>query len=190
MKKLVQKLWDKDLTETQFKEQLAEVVRIQLTNAYNAAWYDAIGEEDIPDYLDTDLQEAIKKQIEFIDEYYNDIIRDRALGIGLIALFARADLWGVRGQEGYNNAMGLIGVEDNAAPNNLIWIEGDTVDKCETCLSLDGIVAPASLWQELGVHPQMGDNPRLECHGWRCQCQLIVTDKPITPNARERILAA
>ena len=64
VKKLVQKLWDKDLTETQFKEQLAEVVRIQLTNAYNAAWYDAIGEEDIPDYLDTDLQEAIKGYVE------------------------------------------------------------------------------------------------------------------------------
>jgi hypothetical protein len=190
VKKLVQKLYDKDISGDEFKKQLAEIVKLQLTNAYNSAWYDAIGSEDIPSYLDEKLQEDIKAQLEFIDGYYNDIIRDRALGIGLVALLARADLWGARAQESYNNAMILIGSNDNAAPNNLIWIEGDTVEKCDTCLALDGIVAPASLWDELKVYPQMGDNPRLECHGWRCQCQLVVTDKPVTPNARAKILAA
>lgn len=190
VKKLVQKLYDKDLSEDEFKKQLADIVNLQITNAYNAAWYDAIGEGDIPDSLDEARAEDVKKQLEFIDGYYEDIIRDRALGMGLVALLARADLWGNRAQESYNNAMGLIGSGDNAAPNNLVWIEGDTVEKCNTCLSLDGIVAPASLWNELSVYPQMGDNPRLECHGWRCQCQLVVTDKPVTPNARDRILAA
>lgn len=190
VKKLVQKLYDKDVSGDDFKKQLAEIVKLQLTNAYNAAWYDAIGSEDIPEDLDKARAEDIKKQLEFIDGYYEDIIRDRALGMGLIALLARADLWGARGLESYNNAMIQIGSGDNAAPNNLIWIEGDTVDKCDTCLALDGIVAPAALWKELGVFPQMGDNPRLKCHGWKCECQLVVTDKPVTPNARERILAA
>jgi len=190
VKKLVKRLYDKNITGNDFKKQLAEIVRLQLTNAYNAAWYETIGNEDIPPELDKALQDDIKKQLEFIDGYYEDIIRDRALGMGLVALLARADLWGARAQESYNNAMVLIGSGDNAAPNNLIWIEGDTVEKCTTCLALDGIVAPADLWNELGVYPQMGDNPRLECRGWRCQCQLVVTDKPVTPNARAQILAA
>ena len=190
VKKLVQKLYDKDISGDEFKTQLEEIVRLQLINAYNAAWYDAIGNEDIPASLDKALQDDIKTQLEFIDGYYEDIIRDRALGMGLVLLLARADLWGARGMESYNNAMLQIGSSDNAAPNNLIWIEGDTIQKCNSCLALDGIVAPAALWDELGVYPQMGDNPKLECHGWRCQCQLVVTDKPVTPNARNKILTA
>lgn len=187
---LVQSLWDENIGEAEFKDTLEKIVTTQLTNAYNAAWYDAIGTEDFPSDLDDALKEEIKKQIEFIDGYYEDIIRDRALGIGLVALLARADLWGARGREAYNNAMLIIGGGDNTAPNNLEWVEGDTVQKCDTCLALDGIVAPADLWNELGIYPQMGDNPRLECHGWRCQCQLVVTDKPETPNARGKILSA
>jgi hypothetical protein len=87
----------------------------------------------------------------------------------------------------------LIAVESGG---NLEWEEGDTVEKCDICKALDGIVAFASEWAVLGVRPQNAPNPMLTslragknkgCAGWHCDCKLKPTTKRRSPNAFGRI---
>jgi len=70
----------------------------------------------------------------------------------------------------------------------LMWVEGDTKEKCPTCLALNGIVAFAQEWEMSGVRPQSPPNEILNCGGWNCSCTLQVTDKRRSPNALQRIM--
>lgn len=56
------------------------------------------------------------------------------------------------------------------------WVYGDT-EHCSDCQRLNGTVATASDWLAYPLHPQ---DYNLECHGFRCQCRLVPTDKPVT----------
>jgi hypothetical protein len=175
-----------------FKEKLRELIKKELTAAYNSAWFDLMNTEEIPDYLDAELQAAIEEQYSFVNQYYEDIVRDRGLAIGLTALLARAALWANKVPESYNNAVMLTAAEEGVKPEtpigeNLMWMEGDTEKKCSTCLSLDGIVASARDWLESGLHPQMAPNDYLECGGWKCQCRLVPTLETADANAPERL---
>jgi hypothetical protein len=175
-----------------FKEKLKELIKKELTDAYNSAWFDLMNTEEIPDYLDAELQAAIEEQYTFVNQYYEDIVRDRGLAIGLTALLARAALWANKVPESYNNAVMLTAAEEGVKPEtaigeNLMWMEGDTEKKCSTCLALDGIVASARDWLESGLHPQMAPNEYLECGGWKCQCQLVPTMELADANAAERL---
>jgi hypothetical protein len=57
---------------------------------------------------------------------------------------------------------------------------GATEKHCETCAGLAGVVATAKDWEELfaqGIEPQ-GD--KLMCGGWQCDCEIVITDEPLT----------
>jgi hypothetical protein len=73
---------------------------------------------------------------------------------------------------------------------NMVWREGDTMDKCVVCVALDGIVAPVSVWRSLGVQPQAAPNDKLDCGGWRCQCVLEITTAQADEDAADRIRSA
>jgi len=96
---------------------------------------------------------------------------------------SRIDLWVSRYTDTVNQARIYFGNR-----TRLEWIEGDTKDKCESCLALNGIVAFAFEWEQSGVRPQSPPNGALTCGGWECQCRLEVTDKRRTPNALQRIM--
>lgn len=191
IEKLVQQLYDGKIG-ADFKDKLKELIKKKLSEAYNSAWFDLMDTEEIPDYLDKELQAAIEEQYQYVNQYYEDIVRDRGLAIGLAALFARAALWANKVPESYNNAVILTAAEEGVKPDtpiseNLQWMEGDTDKKCSTCLSLDGIVASARDWLESGLHPQMAPNEYLECGGWKCQCRLVPTMEMADENAPERL---
>ncbi len=58
------------------------------------------------------------------------------------------------------------------------WRVGRT-EHCRTCLSLNGQVRRLSFWNN-NVLPRNAPNDRLICGGWRCQCILRKTSKPIS----------
>ena len=58
------------------------------------------------------------------------------------------------------------------------WRIGRT-EHCRQCLGLNGIVKRLSFWR-LHVMPRSAPNEKLDCRGYRCQCILRKTDKPIT----------
>ena len=102
---------------------------------------------------------------------------------------ARVDLWVGRYDDVTNQAITFYAERGQ----RLMWVEGDTVQKCDICTALDGIVAFAWEWEELQVHPQQPPNPALSpenggCGGWRCGCSLVPTDKRRSPDAFTTIM--
>jgi hypothetical protein len=172
----------------EFIDSIANLISGQLLDAYQQAIADQ-GFTDffLPDYLQASLDELILKQYDYVDQFYRDIVDARLDGKPVEPLLARAELWAQRWTEAYNEATRLMTVQNGG---NLEWVEGDTQDKCSTCLALDGIVAWASEWDMLGVKPQNAPNKKIECGGWKCGCSLTPTDKRRSPGAYGRIEAA
>lgn len=173
-----------------FVNMLSDLVFDQLNQAYRTAWADEGGEGAIPDYLQEAVDDQIQTQWDFIDGLYKSIVDARIDGTPVEPFLVRAELWAQQYQNAYREAVRLIAIERGG---KLEWVEGDTIKKCPVCVGLNGIVAYASEWDELGVRPGNGPNPALSaqpeaCGGWRCGCQLIPTDKRRTPKAYDEII--
>jgi hypothetical protein len=169
---------------------MGNLVGGQLLKAYEQAWEDSgMTTWPIPDFLQASLDSFLMTQGDYIEPFYRDILTAGVDKTGLEPLLSRAELWANQYNACYNEAIRLIGVEFG---QRLQWREGDTVDKCSTCLALDGLVAFAREWEELGVHPQGYPNPLLECQGGgpgnHCGCTLSPTDQRRSPNAYDTIL--
>lgn len=169
----------------QFIDTLANLISGQLTDAYMRAWADDGNFGELPDYLQTSLENAILQQYDYVDQFYRDIVDARVDGTSIAPLLLRADLWANRWTESYNDATRII-AEQNGG--KLIWKLGETEQHCTTCSALNGIVAYAREWNELGVHPQGGPNDLLTCGGWQCDCSLSPTDKRRSPKAFNTIM--
>lgn len=167
-----------------FIDTLANLISGQLTDAYQRAWADDGNFSELPDYLQNDLEAMILNQYTFVDQFYRDIVDARVDQTSIAPLLNRATLWAQRWTEAYNNAAAKI-VEVNGG--NLLWKLGDTEQHCTVCAGLDGIVARAKEWSDLGVRPQNAPNNKLTCGGWKCDCSLSPTDKRRSPGAYGRI---
>jgi len=168
----------------EFIDTFANLISGQLLDAYEQAWFDEGFTEALPDYLNESYQATVSNQYSFVDQYYRDIVDAQIDKTSIEPLMARAQLWAQRWKESYNEAVRLIAVKNGG---RLMWVEGDTMDKCAVCLALDGIVAFASEWDILGVKPQNAPNDKLTCGGWKCECRLTATEKRRSPNAYGRI---
>lgn len=169
----------------EFVDVMANLISGQLTQAFEQAWKDEEGEGSLPDYLSSALEDMILGQYEHVDQFYRDIQDARIDQTPIAPLLARAPLWAQRWTEAYNQAVALI-VSENGG--NLIWQLGATEQHCETCAALNGIVAFASEWEQLDVHPQGAPNDLLVCGGWQCDCSLESTDKRRSPKAFDAIM--
>jgi hypothetical protein len=171
----------------EFVDVFANLISGQLLDAYEKAYFDEGYTDALPDYLQAAYQEAVSNQYSYVDAFYRAIVDARIDNTSIDPLMMRAQLWAQRWTENYNEAVRLMTL---AGGGNMIWIEGDTMDKCPTCLALDGIVARAKEWDELGVKPQHAPNNKLNCEGWKCGCSLQATDKRRSRDAYGRIEAA
>ena len=170
--------------QSEFIDLMASLIQGQILQAVASCWNDEGTGGEMPDYLSEVAENMILQQYDFVDGYYADIVSAREMEQGLDALLARAALWGNRWNDAYNEAMRLIMAQ---LGGKLRWVFGDT-EHCGTCQGLNGIVAYASEWDELGVHPQGAPNDALECGGWRCQCSLEPTEQRRSPKAFDTIM--
>lgn len=170
----------------EFIDVMANLISGQLTQAYEQAWADEGNEGELPDYLTESVESMILNQYEHVDQFYRDIVDARVDETPINPLLARVPLWAVRWDEAYNTATLLIASNEGG---NLEWKLGETEEHCETCSALNGIVARASEWEELGVYPQSAPNEMLECGGWKCDCDLVPTDKRRSPKAFDSIMS-
>jgi len=168
-----------------FIDTMANLISGQLNQAFSQAWKDEGTGGAFPEYLQSAAEALILTQYEHVDQYYRDIVDARIDKLPIDSLLARAALWAQRWTEAYNQAVALITAEMGG---NMVWTLGATEEHCETCAGLNGIVARASEWDELGIHPQGAPNDALECGGWRCDCSLTPTDKRRSPKAYESIM--
>lgn len=164
-----------------FIDAMANLISGQLTQAFQQAFEDE-GYTDfvLPDYLSSALESMILSQYDYVDQFYRDVVDARIDGTSISPLLARAQLWANQWQAAYNEAIRLMTLEGGG---NLVWQEGDTVDKCGVCVGLDGLVMRASEWDALGIKPQSHSLP---CHGFNCHCSLVPTDKRRSPDAYGR----
>lgn len=168
-----------------FIDILKNLILGQISDAYEQAWGDEGMDGDLPDYLQAATHEAIQEQYDYVEAFYKDVVDARVDKTPIDPLLQRALLWANQWNAAYNDAVLKINVENGG---KLVWREGDTVKKCETCSKLDGIVAYASEWEALGVHPQGFPNELLECKGGHCDCKLESTDQRRSPKAYDMIL--
>ena len=170
-----------------FIDAMANLISGQLTQAFQQAFEDE-GYTDfvLPDYLNAALESMILSQYDYVDGFFRDIINARIDGTSISPLLARARLWANQWQAAYNEAIRLMTLEGGG---NLMWVYGEA-EHCETCNSLNGIVASAKEWDELGVQPQNAPNNMIACGGWNCQCSLTPTDKRRSPKAYDTIMNA
>lgn len=169
-----------------FIDSMAALVSRQITLAVRQAWRDEGDEGKIPPYLTEYSDSLILDQYDFVDQFYRDIVDAKLEKLPLDGLYSRAEIWANQFNSAYNEAVRLITLDTGG---KLEWEYGDT-DHCDTCLSLNGIVAFAREWDELGVHPQQPKNDMLECGGWKCQCRLVPTEARRSPKAYNLILNA
>lgn len=127
--------------------------------------------QDFTEEDDAVLQERINAEREFILDYADRIEKAREAGDPVKPFQDRVSLWAGRYNEVRDQARAHFGGKEQM----LIWRVGPT-EHCDTCQTLDGTIAPASEWEEAhgrGIYPK---SPELDCHGFRCQCELYVTD--------------
>lgn len=159
-------------------------------NQLNRAWREGAKEmgvepKDMTDDDRAEIQAIINAEYEHILDLGTAIT---AAQQGTIQEFrdtfrSRIDLWINRYADVVNQAEIYFG-----GKTRLEWVEGDTKEKCSTCLALNGIVAFAQEWEQAGVRPQSPPNTTLVCGGWNCGCSLEPTDKRRSPNALQRIM--
>jgi hypothetical protein len=168
----------------EFVETISNLIRGQIIDAHVRAWNDEGGEGDPPPYLRVHAEGMVSKQLEHVQGFYTDIVDARINQTSIDPLLMRSDMWANRYNEAYNDAVKYITQESGG---KLIWIYGEA-EHCETCQSLNGIVAFASEWTTSGFKPQSAPNALLECGGWQCKCRLEVTTKRRTPKALDRLM--
>ncbi len=181
--------------QSEFIDILSNVIRGQLTDAYNQAWEDDNNTLPLPEYLASSLNYDILHQYDFVDGFYKDVVNARELKKPIDPLLNRAALWANRWKESYNRAVSIIAENEGAKE---MWVLGETESHCPFCRALNGIVAYASEWSRLNVYPQKAPNPALTgeidgekgCEGWLCDCKLVKVDKRRSPKAYERIQKA
>lgn len=180
---LVKALYGNTIAAPEFVDAMAALISRQITLAYREAWNDEGDGTAFPQYLTDSSEEMILGQYDFVDGFMRDIVNARIDGAGVDGVLSRVPLWANRYNEAYNEAVRLIQKENGG---NLEWVYGDT-DHCDTCHNLNGIVMSAKDWDTLGVKPQSAPNSKLECNGWRCQCELRPTTKRRSPGAYGRV---
>ena len=165
----------------EFIDLMANLISGQFRDAYEKAYFEEGYTGELPSYLLTAYQDDVLKQYDFVDRFFRDIIDARIDGKPIDGLLSRVKLWANRWNEAYQNALRAIALENGG---NLIWQYGDA-DHCDTCRSLNGIVASAREWEASGLRPQ-GD--MLDCHGYNCKCTLTPTDKRRSPKALDALI--
>ena len=176
----VRGLWTGVYDFFRFYEEMGRAIERGITSA----WYDGAAQCGVlPEELTIDEMKVLRYRISQQTNYLNrfaEVIEagSKENGGKLTPLMQRAQLWVNRYSDVKNEAQILA-----CGDQKLRWDLGATEQHCRTCYALNGKVKRASFWKKLGVRPQNAPNALLECGGWKCDCDLVVTDEPISRGA-------
>lgn len=173
----VRGLWSGVMDYYDFFDAMASAVRYGITNA----WNDGAAECGIlPNELSPEEQMArqsmITGQMGYINGFASAIEQNSKANGGLLGpLLTRGEMWSNRYNDAKNQARTMA-----CADKKLKWTLGPT-EHCKDCARLAGKVKRGSQWT---IRPQ---SPELECGGFRCQCQLVPTDEPMSKGPLPKI---
>ncbi len=185
--KIVQDYFQNKIDAYSYIDQITKVISNQLEKAFNEGARAV--DVDPSEFTSKDLAELtsiINSEYGYVLELATDIENARANGMTIQefrqAFRNRISLWANRYKDTVNRAKVYFGKKVK-----LMWKLGRTKEHCSTCSKLNGMVAWGEEWEESGIHPQEPPNGHLECGGWKCECDLIVTKKRRSPHALTRL---
>jgi hypothetical protein len=182
LRSAIRGLWSGAIT----KRQALSTFRSAIERAIDQAWLEGAAECGIQE--DDLTTEELTKRDEFIFEQgdfaegFIDVIADnsKANGGQLTPLLQRGEMWVNQYSSASQQSEALA-----CANEKREWVIGRT-EHCRTCLALNGQVRRMSTWANT-VLPRNAPNEKLECGGYRCQCILRKTNKPITRGRLPRV---
>ncbi len=168
------------------KAQALRTFRGAIERGIERAWLEGAAECGIqPDELTVEELTArdafIFEQNDLAPNFLDAIAaQSKANGGKLQPLMQRNEMW----VNQYDNAKQQS--EALACENEKrVWVLGRT-EHCRTCQALAGQVRRLSFWMN-NVMPRNPKNDKLECGGWRCQCSLEKTDRPLSRGRLPRL---
>jgi len=178
----VRGLWTGAIT----KAQALRTFRSAIERAIDKAWIEGaaecgIQENEMTVEELTARDEFIFTQNDLVANFIDDIdAQSKANGGKLTPLLQRAEMWVNQYSSAKQQAEALA-----CANEKRVWRVGAT-EHCRTCLALDGQVRRMSFWLN-NVMPRSAPNPKLECHGFNCQCTLQKTNLAISRGRLPRL---
>lgn len=173
---LVRALWRGDMNAFEFVDNMNSAIDFW----FRRAWYAEIAlyglkPDDMTDAEKNRLQDEINGQLVYLLPFMRAILdNSKANGGALLPLLQRAEMWVNRIAE-----IRMIAANMAQADQPAEWVVGPT-EHCETCLFYEGKVYRRSIWEKyLGPLDLLPRGHGLDCKGYRCQCELANTDKPI-----------
>jgi hypothetical protein len=179
----VRGLWTGAIT----KRQALSTFRSAIERAIERAWLEGAQECGIQaDELTVEELTArdafIFEQNDLAPNFIDDIAdKSKANGGLLQPLLQRGEMWINQYSSASQQSEAMA-----CANEKREWRVGRT-EHCRTCLALNGQVRRMSFWTN-NVMPRSAPNPKLECRGFRCQCILQKTDKPISRGRIPRLV--
>lgn len=173
----IRRFWTGNGTIDDFVEDMDRVLRLGYEDAWRtgAAVCGIKPEERTPEEQ-KELDKFILNHRQYIFGFGEAIeANTRAEGGALGPLMTRGELWINRYNEVKNTAASMA-----CADMKLMWRWNPLKEHCSDCRRLNGRVYRASTWQKMDIHPQDTRPDKLDCHGFRCGCEFVQTDAPIT----------
>lgn len=120
--------------------------------------------------------DMIKSQFPFLFDFADFIEENSKANKGkLRTVFGRVDLWVNNYNSTAEKAKSMA-----CADRKMEWVIDPAKANCRSCLVLNGKVKRNSFWRDRGIIPRNPPNGNLECGGWKCGCNLVPTDKPLS----------
>ena len=178
----VRNLWSGDETAFDFLERMDRAIHLWFRWVWDeeGARYGIQPQDYTPEEQNA-LEQAIARQQAYLLPFMNAILASsEANGGHLLPLLQRGDMWVTALEQVRQMAANFFAADQPAE-----WVVGPT-EHCETCLFYEGRVYRRSVWKKYlepyGLLPRTrGANSGLICRGFKCQCNLADTRKPITP---------
>lgn len=182
LRPIVRAYWSGVFDQQTFTEEMTFAIADGLDQAFaEGAKQCGILPEDYTDAENKALTDSIKKEQGHIGNLESFVFEHRKGEGKLGEAFARLNDWALRYTDVSNQAKALT-----CKDKKLEWRVGPT-EHCRTCAKLNGKVKRASVWDSSGIRPQNPPNPLLVCKGFRCQCELFVTNKPVSKGPLPRV---
>jgi len=160
-----------------------DVVGLGITAAWRqGAATCGISEDELSLEEKTRRDEIITEQRSYVPGFLDWVYAHRRDGPDKLLwrqILPRTVLWANAWNKAQNISMTMA-----CGNQKLMWVLGPTKEHCHDCSRLDGKVKRASQWEASGWQPQ---GSMLTCGGWRCLCDLVITDAPLSKGYLPRV---
>ena len=178
LSRAVKDLYSGKITEAAFVDKLSELIPQQLRRAWNEGMKEngLDPQKDMTPEWEAAFQDIAAKEFAYVDGFASDVAKAATNETPIDGLLTRAESWANRYPDVADRAKIITAPKDKL----FMWRRGNTIDGCNTCVTLDGIVATAADWralQDRGIYPKSAE---LDCHGDHCDCGVYETDEPLT----------